>query len=112
MAKVTISGILRDYGKRAAQAARQALEENAEIVLEEARARCPVDTGKLRDSLHLEKKGADKIRIVADAQNKGYYYGRLLEYAPNGKPFMRPALESKREEIHRNVLEKIRGAIT
>lgn len=111
MARANISAILRTYGERAAQAARQALEENAEIVMEEARRRCPVDSGKLRDSIHSEKKGANKIRIIADAENNGYHYARIVEYSPRGKPFLRPALESKREEIKQNMIEKIRAAL-
>lgn len=107
-----ISGILRQYGERAAQAAREALLENGETVAEEARRRCPVDTGNLRDSIHVERKGDNVVRIVADAQSDdGYYYGRRIEYAPDGQPFMRPALDAKRDEIKQHTLEKIRAAI-
>ncbi len=108
-----ISALLRQYGERAAQAAREALIENGETVVEEAKRRCPVDTGALRDSIHAEQKSADKIRIVADAQAKdGYYYGRMIEYGPHGTPFMKPALEAKREELKQHTMDRIRAAIT
>lgn len=107
----TISGLLRDYGERAKQAAIEGLLEGAEMVANEAKSRCPVDTGKLRDSIHTEKKG-NKIRVVADAKSDdGYYYGRLIEYSPKGKPFMHPALEAKRAEVKQHVMEKIRAAV-
>lgn len=109
----TISGILRDYGERAKQAAIEALLENADMVVEEAKSRCPVKTGKLRESIHPERKGENKVRIVADAQNEknGYYYGRLIEYSPNGQPFLHPALNAKRDEIKQHTIDKIRAAI-
>lgn len=108
-----VGAILRQYGERAAQAAREALLENGATVAEEAKSRVPVDTGRLRDSIHVEQKGADKVRIVADAKSEdGYHYGRLVEYGPHGKPFMRPALAAKREELKQHTLDKIREAIT
>lgn len=111
--KVNFSTILRDYGEKAVQAARQALEENAEMVVAEAKERCPVKTGKLQESIHAVHKGKNKIRIVADAQNErdGYYYGNFLEYAPNGKPFLHPALNAKRAEIKQHTIDRIREAL-
>ena len=93
--RISIGAILQQYGERAAQAARESLLENGETVAEEAKRRCPVDTGRLRDSVHVEPKGANKVRIVA----------------PHGTPFMRPALEAKREELKQHTIEKIRAAV-
>ncbi len=107
----TISGLLRDYGEKAKQAAVESLLENAETVAEEARRLCPVDSGKLQASIHTEPKGENKVRVIADAKNKDYYYGRITEYSPSGKAFMRPALEAKRAEIKQHTLDKIRAAI-
>ena len=112
MATVNISSILRDYGERAAQAAKLALQENAESVVEEAKSRCPVKTGKLQGSIHPVKRGENKIRIIADAKDdKDYAYGSLIEYSPKGKPFMHPALEAKRAEIKQHTLDRIREAL-
>ena len=109
--RTSIKTILDTYGERAVQAAKQALEENADIVVEEAKSRVPVKTGKLQASIHAVKKGENKIRIVADAKKKRYYYGNLIEYSPRGKPFMRPALEAKRDEIKQNMINKIKAAL-
>lgn len=111
--RVNIRAILNQYGERAAQAARESLVENGETVAEEAKKRCPVDTGRLRDSIHVEKNGANKVRVVADAKAKdGYSYGRLIEYSPKGTPFMRPALEAKRAELKQHTIDRIRDAVT
>lgn len=110
----TISGILRDYGERAKQAAIEGLLKGGEIVSAEAKRICPVDTGRLKESIHTEQKGANKVRVVADAKNPkdGYYYGGLIEYSQKkGKPFLRPALDAKKAEVKNHVLEKIRNAI-
>lgn len=110
--RISIGAILQQYGERAAQAARESLLENGETVAEEAKRRCPVDTGRLRDSVHVEPKGANKVRIVADAKSDdGYSYGGIIEYGPHGTPFMRPALEAKREELKQHTIEKIRAAV-
>lgn len=108
----SISGLLQTYGERAKQAALEGLLEGGEIVAAEAKRNCPVDTGRLRDSIHTEKKG-NKVRVVADAKNPkdGYYYGKLIEYSPKGKPFLHSALDAKRAEVKQKVLEKIRAAI-
>lgn len=112
MSKVTVGTILRAYGEKAAQAAREALMENAKTLVEEAKQRCPVKTGTLQGSIHPEQKNKNTILVVADAQAKdGYYYGRLIEYSPYGQSFLRPALEAKLEEMHQHTLDKIREAL-
>ena len=104
------AAILRQLGEDATSAAKAALAEGAEIVVAEAKNRCPVYDGNdkrvvkgaLRDSIHKEKqKGGNEYRIVADAQAKdGMYYGTIVEYSPKiNKPFLWPALDAKREEI-------------
>lgn len=109
---LNVGAILQQYGERAAQAARESLLENGETVAEEAKSRCPVETGRLRESIHVEPKGANRVRIVADAKAEdGYAYGGIIEYGPNGTPFMRPALVAKREELKQHTIDKIRAAL-
>lgn len=108
----TISGLLRDYGERAKIAAVEALRENGETVAAEAKRRCPVDTGRLRDSIHVEKVSNSKVRVVADARDEnGYPYGAVIEYGSNGKPFLRPALRAVKESLKQHTIEKIREAV-
>ncbi len=124
-AGVSIKDILNLYGEKAAQAARQALKDNAETLAQEARERCPVETGfykgrhfklkhpgRLRDSIHVEDGKKDTIQIVADAKDdKGYEYAPLIEYAPWGQPFMKPAYEAKKIEMINHSKDIIRAAI-
>lgn len=72
------------------------LQEVADLVADEARRRCPVNTGALRDSIRTaRKKDAKDIWIIAG--NKKVYYARFVEYGTvnsPAKPFMRPALKA------------------
>ena len=68
----------------------------------------------LRDSMHVEKqKGGKEYRIVADAQARdGWYYGKIVEISPKiNKPFLYPALDSKRETVKKKIVEAVREAI-
>ncbi|MBR3458880.1 MAG: HK97 gp10 family phage protein, partial [Selenomonadaceae bacterium] len=100
--------ILKELGTAAENAAKAALAEGAEMVMKEAKQRCPVYEGDdyrvvkgaLRDSIHAEKqKGGKEYRIVADAQAQdGLYYGKIVEFSPKiNKPFLYPAMDAKRE---------------
>lgn len=121
---VSIKHILELYGEKAAQAARKALRENAETLVQAARELCPVETGlyrdrqhklkhpgRLRDSIHVEE-GKNIMRIVADAADeKGRYYGMLIEYSPRGQAFMEPAYREKKIEMINHSQDTIRNAI-
>lgn len=123
--QATIRRILALYGEKAAAAARQALRENAESLVEEMKNRCPVETGfysdrhfklkhpgRLRDSIHVEEGGKkDVIQIVADAKDdKGYPYAAIIEYSPRGQAFMKPAYEAKKIEMINHSKDLIRAA--
>lgn len=123
--QVNIRRILELYGEKAAEAARKALRENAENLVTAARELVPVEKGfyrgrqhklkhpgRLRDSIHVEESGKDKIRVVADAKDdKGYCYAPIIEYAPWGTPFMKPAYEAKKVEMINHSKDVIRAAI-
>jgi hypothetical protein len=81
--------ILRELGENATKAAKDALADGAELVVVEAKSRCPVYKGNdcrvvkgaLRDSIHAVKlKSGAKYKIVADAtSHDGIFYGKLVE---------------------------------
>ena len=114
--------ILKELGTAAENAAKAALEEGADILVKEAKARCPVYDGDdprvvkaaLRDSIHAEKaKGGKEYRIAADAQAQdGLFYGKMVEFSPKiNKPFLYPAMEAKRKEIQQKIVAAVREAI-
>ena len=123
--QTTIRRILQLYGEKAAEAARQALKDNAETLAKKARELAPVEKGfykgrhfklkhpgRLRDSIHVEESKKDVIQIVADAKDdKGYPYAAIIEYAPYGQPFMKPAYEAVKIEMINHAKDLIRAAI-
>ena len=124
--KVSIKYILELYGEKAAEAARQSLKDNAENLAVAARELAPVEKGfyrgrkhklkhpgRLRDSIHVEEgKKKDTLRVVADAKDdKGFCYAPIIEFAPNGQPFLKPAYEAKKIEMINHSKDLIRAAI-
>lgn len=123
--QVNIRRILELYGEKAAEAARKALRENAENLVTAARELVPVEKGfyrgrqhklkhpgRLRDSIHVEDGNKDSVLVVADAKDdKGYCYAPIIEYAPWGTPFMKPAYEAKKIAMINHAKDVIREAI-
>lgn len=99
-----------------AQASRLSVEQSAEIVLEEAEALVPVDTGELRESGHVEMISDTIAAVVFDSPHAAFVeYGTGIRgeaspgagegpYDPNwpgmvAQPYLRPALDTARPAI-------------
>ena len=77
-----------------------AVKDSAEQVAEAAKARVPVDTGRLRDAIHVERKGPAEYAVVA-GDNQAWY-GHLIEHGTTRqppRPFLVPTLEEQRQPI-------------
>ena len=106
--------ILQDYGKQVAAAAKKALADEAEIIANDAKSRCPVKTGNLKESIHtVPNKSGTRVSIVVDAtDNDGVPYGKVVEYSPKiQKPFVYPALDAHKDEIAGKVADAIKKAL-
>ena len=106
--------ILQDYGKQVATAAKKALAEEAEIIANDAKSRCPVKTGNLKESIHtVPNKSGTRVSIVVDATDKdGVPYGKVVEYSPKiQKPFVHPAIDAHKDEIAGKVADAIKKAL-
>ena len=119
-AKSSFSGLNLSVAQAAFEtAARLSVEQSAEIVLEEAEAIVPVDTGELRESGHVELlQGGPQpsAAVVFDEPYAAYLeYGTGIRgaaspgagdgpYDPNwpgmvAQPYLRPALDTARPAI-------------
>ena len=91
-------------------AAKVALKEGVDLIISDAKNRCPVRTGKLRDSIKAESldDGA-AYEISADAKNDdGVAYGQFVEFSPKiNKPFLYPAVDANIDAVK----NKVRTAI-
>ncbi|MCM1463745.1 MAG: HK97 gp10 family phage protein, partial [Bacteroides sp.] len=84
----------------------RALERTARLALEGARERCPVRTGRLRDSLKYEREGADAV-VSANTDYAVFVELGTGRIAP--KPFLQSALYEAAEgaaEIYREEIFK------
>lgn len=104
---------IRALGENVLAAAKEALKEGADLVVDDAKTRCPVDTGKLRDSIQANaKRGGAAYTISANAEtDKGVAYGQFVEFDPRiNKPFLYPALYANSAEVHEKIADAIRRA--
>ena len=82
----------------------QDLLMGAEVFLTYAQSNCPVDTGFLRESGHLESQ-SDDVQIVFDAPYASYVeYGT---YKMEAQPFLRPAMDEGEREAMNAIYDSI-----
>lgn len=103
---------LREWGEEVLKAAKAELKKGVDEVVADAKSRCPVRTGRLRDSIKaVSNKDGSVYWIQADASVESrkspsgrFYYGATVEFSPKiNKPFMYPALEANRQRIYDNI---------
>ena len=110
-----ISSLLRQRGQKAVEMAAAEVRKQAGIIRDDAKSRCPVDTGKLADSIKVvEYNNGLYCRVSADARNaKGIAYGQFVEFDPRiARPFMYPAFDAHRDEAAEAIKEAVRRALT
>ena len=108
---------LRAMGEHVVEAAKAALKEGVDEVVADAKSRCPVKTGRLRESIKAESnKDGSVYWLSANAyvdspksSTGKFYYGAHVEFNPKiNKPFMYPAMEQNRQQIY----DKVSAAIS
>lgn len=84
-----------------------AMRATADAVADGARERVPVDSGSLRDAIHVEEI-PDGFRVVAGDTEA--FYGHIVEHGGTRtppRPFLVPALEAERENHRERVSEAL-----
>ncbi len=104
---------LRAKGEHVLQAAKSALKDGVDLIVADAKSRCPVITGKLRDSIKATSyEDGAAYGLSANARNvKNVAYGQFVEFAPWGHPFMYPAMDANIDYVRENIKQAIQGAI-
>ena len=108
---------LSNLDEKLGKALDEALNEIAEKIWDDAKGFAPVDTGSLRKSIRVEKKGKLEVQVIAGGGGViNPRTGREVDYAGyvefgtsrmSPQPYMQPALEKNRDEILRVVKEKV-----
>lgn len=112
---MNLKEILETYGKEAVEAIREEMERQADLIVADMKARVPIDTGALRDSIHWKwNRNKTAIIIVADAANKknGVPYGRYVEFSPKiNEPFFYPALDARKDSYHEALVKALKDTV-
>ena len=117
----SISGVeetvrkLREKGEHVLAAAKSALKDGVDLVVSDAKSRCPVRTGKLKNSIKAEDVAQGAIyELSANATNpKGIAYGQFVEFDPRiNRPFLYPAVYAHIREMRANIRQAIQNAIS
>jgi HK97 gp10 family phage protein len=106
---------LKTMDEAAGNVLMQAAKAGGEIALDEAKNRCPVDTGALRDSLNMAEntKKPTKADVKID-YDKSLKYGTFVELGARGRPanpFMRQAVDDNIVKINEAISEEIADAV-
>lgn len=102
---------LKDMGESAKSILSMAVTEGGKIALDDAKKNCPVDTGKLKNSLKITVKKETETRATLQLDyDKSLYYGTFVELGVKGrkpKPFLRNAIDNNVQEINQAILQAI-----
>lgn len=122
---------LKELGEHVLAAAKAALKDGAELIVADAKSRCPVyeghkkngkvymaadvTPGALKDSIKAEPDSNGTVyNISANAKSAdgSLYYGQIVEFSPRvNRPFLYPAFEAKKQEVADGITKAIREAI-
>lgn len=132
-----VARALRQAGEHIEAAAKEALKEGVDIVVNDAKRRCPVyektiwrrgekkytyfderqTPGKLRDSIKAYDRYGDgswyniSANAYVDTPKGRLYYGAIVEFSPKiNIPFLYPALDANRAMVNRKIKKAIRDA--
>jgi len=103
---------LEDIASAIRQELTAAMEQEAEALLAEAKRRCPVDTGTLRNSIRAEVRaqGAD----VEAAVGSGLFYAPAVELGTLSRPpapYLAPALRAGKDAFQERIKQAVRRAL-
>lgn len=118
--RLSASKLMELVGRPAVEAGKKALSRCADEIVSDAKSRCPVKTGALRDSIHKEvKNNGSRIRIGTSLRSKpskkfpsGVAYGKIVEFSPKiNKPFLYPAFDAHELSIKPRIRQAIAEAL-
>ena len=119
--KTTVEGAsalvkdLKAMEDAAAAALMQAAKAGGKIALEQAKRNCPVDSGALKQSLHLtEGKATNTKATVQVDYDKSLKYGTHVELGSRNRPanpFMRNAVDENQNQINEAITAELSRAV-
>lgn len=84
-----------------------ALKEGADAIAEGAQERVPIETGALRDAIHVEETDGGYLVVAGD---NDAFYGHIVEHGSVNtppRPFLIPAYEAE----HESLISRVKDAL-
>ena len=93
----------------------KAAKAGGDIAVNEAKRKCPVDTGALKNSIKMQlNKVTEKRAVVKIDYDKKLKYGVFVELGAKGRapnPFMRNAVDKNKGSINNAIVSEVKKAI-
>ncbi len=112
------SGIVKDLKAMedaAASVMMAGAKAGGKIALEDAKHNCPVDTGALKQSLHLTEGKSTAVKATVQVDyDKSLKYGTHVELGSRGRPanpFLRNAVDDNQYKINDAIVSEISRAL-
>lgn len=87
-------------------------KEGMEIIAEEARRLVPVDTGALQSTIEVQVEGETVNLVAGDGRDVDYqYYVEFGTSKMEAQPYMRPAIDTKKNECNKAIAENLQKQI-
>lgn len=104
----TLKGDLTKRMRKGERKTATAVRQTAKGIVKKARAKVPIDTGHLRDSIRYEPLDNEhRAHVVVDTRDEKHpSYAAYLEYGTRhqgAQPFLIPAAEAERERFRRRI---------
>lgn len=103
------NNIVRKLQKAVPAAAEETVKASCLAMEATAKEKCPVDTGRLRDSINtrIEKEDGDITGIVStDVEYAGYVEHGTSKMS--AKPYMKPAFDEHKKDIENYFIETLK----
>jgi HK97 gp10 family phage protein len=110
---------LEEMGNKAGKIQNEALKRAAETVLDSAKEKVPVDTGKLKDTLDMStvktKNGEKYIEVgITKGDNSEIFYGKFIEWGTSQRPatpYLQPAYEENQNKIKEIIKQELKEGL-
>lgn len=110
---------IEKLGKNVEKIKKKALSKGAEVLkteISQNAVRSSTHAKHLADNIEISdvKVGSDGLEYLLVGPTKEYFYGKFLEFGTvkmRARPFMEPALLSKKQEVLEKIAEEIRSEL-
>lgn len=96
---------------------REALKQEADLIMSESKKECPIDTGRLRSSAYVQAQNSGDVVVemgYSDVDYAIYVHEDLTKYHhyPTKAKFLEDPLNRAAPELAGKICDRVKGAVT